>query len=269
MSNSLILLKFEIILFFLSSVYIFHYIWWKMQKIYSKVKKSIIKEDVENTKIALNKLDLNAKKENYKKAQNTKRLTNDEIKQLTELLRRVQLNSSKWYYETAKSLIIEWFAIDKFNVDLNLELANIYIQEENFSNAEYIYKDLIEVSKWDLKLYKKLAYTYFMQWRLKDAKETYEKVNKKDSTDEEVINMLSEITYDLKEWKSVINYLNQYLKFKPRDVDKITMKAIAFEQLRDFNSAVEIHKKILELQPYNTFSRDKVRELELYRVWSI
>ncbi|MDR3150136.1 MAG: hypothetical protein LBU14_00400 [Candidatus Peribacteria bacterium] len=78
--------------------------------------------------------------------------------------------------------------------------------------------------------------------------------------------MLSEITYDLKEWKSVINYLNQYLKFKPRDVDKITMKAIAFEQLRDFNSAVEIHKKILELQPYNTFSRDKVRELELYRV---
>ncbi|MDR3150137.1 MAG: hypothetical protein LBU14_00405 [Candidatus Peribacteria bacterium] len=66
-----------------------------MQKIYSKVKKSIIKEDVENTKIALNKLDLNAKKENYKKAQNTKRLTNDEIKQLTELLRRVQLNSSK------------------------------------------------------------------------------------------------------------------------------------------------------------------------------
>lgn len=261
MPSELILLKFEIVIFLLSCLYIFHYIWWKIYKIYSKTRKLLKKENVEDVKVALNKLDLNTKHENYKKAKNHKRLTNDEIRQLTDLLKRVQLNSSKWYFDTAKSLIIEWFTIDKFNVSLNLELANIYIQEENYSNAEHIYKDLIEISKWDFELYKKLAYTYFMQWNLEEARKNYEKVNKKNSADEEAINMLSEITYDLKDWKAAINYLNQYLKSKPKDVDKMTMKAIAFEQLRDFNSAIETHKKILELQPYNTFSRDKVREL--------
>jgi hypothetical protein len=46
---------------------------------------------------------------------------------------------------------------------LNLELANIYVKEKNYPNAEYIYKDLLELAKEDLELYKSLAYTYFMQ----------------------------------------------------------------------------------------------------------
>ncbi|MDR2640158.1 MAG: hypothetical protein LBC61_02215 [Candidatus Peribacteria bacterium] len=73
--------------------------------------------------------------------------------------------------------------------------------------------------------------------------------------------MLSEISYDLKDYRGAIKYLTQHLKFKPRDVDKMTMKAISFEELKDYKSAVLIHKKVLELQPYNTFSRDKLREL--------
>lgn len=261
MPNSLILLKFEIVIFFLSSVYILYYIWWKVYRTYFKVRKVIIKEDIANTKVALNKLDLNTKEETYKKDRNKKKLTSDEMRQVSELLKRVRINSSKWYYDTARSLIVEWLAIDRFNIDLNLELANIYVKEKNYPNAEYVYKDLLEFAKWDLELYKNLAYTYFMQWKLEDAKDTYEKVHKKNSADENVINMLAEISYDLKDWKNSIKYINQYLKFKPRDIDKMTMKAISFEQLRSFKEAVEVHKKVLEFQPYNTFSRDKVREL--------
>ncbi|MDR1987868.1 MAG: hypothetical protein LBQ24_03800 [Candidatus Peribacteria bacterium] len=74
--------------------------------------------------------------------------------------------------------------------------------------------------------------------------------------------MLAEINYDLKDYKNAIKYLTQHLKFKPRDVDKMAMKAISFEELKDYKSALLMHKKILELQPYATFPRDKVRELE-------
>ncbi|MDR1945098.1 MAG: hypothetical protein LBQ59_03300 [Candidatus Peribacteria bacterium] len=59
------------------------------------MKKAIVKEDIENTKVALNKLDLNTKGETYKKERNKKKLTNDEIKQVLELLKRVRINSSK------------------------------------------------------------------------------------------------------------------------------------------------------------------------------
>jgi tetratricopeptide (TPR) repeat protein len=76
--------------------------------------------------------------------------------------------------------------------------------------------------------------------------------------------MLAEITYDLKDFKSALKYINQYLKFKPRDIDKMNMKAVCYEEIRDFKEAIDTHKRILEFQPYNTVSRDKVRELSDY-----
>jgi hypothetical protein len=59
------------------------------------VRKVIIKEDIANTKVALNKLDLNTKEETYKKDRNKKKLTSDEMRQVSELLKRVRINSSK------------------------------------------------------------------------------------------------------------------------------------------------------------------------------
>jgi len=94
--------------------------------------------------------------------------------------------------------------------------------------------------------------------------DNYIKVHRKKPSDDEVINMLSEITYDLKDFKSALKYINQYLKFKPRDIDKMNMKAVCYEEIRDFKEAIDTHKRILEFQPYNTVSRDKVRELSDY-----
>lgn len=259
--ENLFLLKLEVVIFFLSLFYVLYYMSWKLYKTYFRVKNVIVKEEISNVKTALNKVDLNTKEKNYKKEKNTKQLTDEEINQLTELLKRVKNNSSKWYFDTAKWLIIEWLSIDKFNKDLNLELASIYTKEKNYQNAEIIYRDLLEVIKDDSDLYKKLAYIYAMQWKLELSLENYVKVHRKNPADEEVINMLSEISYDLKDFKSALKYINQYLKFKPRDIDKMNMKAVCFEEMREFKESIEIHKKILELQPYNTNSRDKVREL--------
>jgi hypothetical protein len=59
------------------------------------VKKAIVKEDISNTKVALNKLDFNTKEETYKKDKNVRKLRSDEVKQVSELLKRVKVNSSK------------------------------------------------------------------------------------------------------------------------------------------------------------------------------
>jgi hypothetical protein len=59
------------------------------------VKSVIIKEEISNVKTALNKVDLNTKEKNYKKEKNSKQLTDEEINQLTELLKRVKNNTSK------------------------------------------------------------------------------------------------------------------------------------------------------------------------------
>ncbi len=262
--QNIIFLKIEIVILFLSFLYILYYLWEKAYKTFFNVKKKIKKEKISTVKSALNKVDLNTKEQNYKKTANDKKLSDAEKTKISEIVRRVKTNSLKWYFDTAKWLIIEWLSIDKFNRDLNLELASIYQREKKYENAEIIYSDLLDVYAGDYEIMKRLAYIYALEWKLEQSQSMYEKVHRKNTWDEEVINMLAEITYDLKNYKIALKYINQYIKFKPRDIDKYNMKAVCFENLRDFRDALDMHKKILELQPYNTHSRDKVRELTKY-----
>jgi hypothetical protein len=75
---------------------------------------------------------------------------------LQELLKKVQIHVSKREFDTAKNLIIEGLTIDKFHTDLNINLAKIYIEEEEYLKAEYIYKDLMLVHSGNTTILKKL-----------------------------------------------------------------------------------------------------------------
>lgn len=260
-----IFIKLEIIIFFLSFGYILYYLFHKVYRAYFKVKKVIHKEEISQVKTALNKVDLNTKEKNYKKITDSqKNLTRQEKDQITEILKRVKLNSTKWYFDAAKTLIIEGLSIDKFNKDLNLELALIYEKEKKYENAEYIYKDLLENYGEDLEIMKSLAYNYALVDKLELAMETYEKIHKKNVWDDKVIDMLAEITYSLEDYEKSLKYINLFLKNNPRDINKLLMKAYCLENSRHFREAYDIHRKVVDLQPYNTVSNQKIKELEEY-----
>ncbi len=259
------LFKLEIIIFLLSFWYIIYFLWEKFYYAYFKVRKVIKKEKKwkkikkESTKVSINK----RKKGNFLK-ENRKNLTEEEKSQISDIIKRVNINSTKGYFDVSKALIIEWLSIDKSNKNLNLELANIYEKEKKYENAEYIYLDLLDIYKDDLKMLKKLAYVYVLQSKLHKAIETYEKVHEKNKWDDAVIEILSEITFDVAYYDKAVKYSTMFLKTKPRNVEKLTIKAVSLEKLKKYEKAIKVHKKILELQPYNTFSRDKIRELESY-----
>lgn len=259
------LFKLEILIFFLSFWYILYYTWIKVYNAYFKVKKVVTKDKTisevkkESTKVSINKWN----KSDFIK-ETKKHLTEEEKNKISDIIKRVNLNSIKWYFDISKSLIIEGLSIDKSNKDLNLELANIYEKEKKYENAEYIYLDLLDIYKDDLEILKKLAYVYVLESKLHKAIESYEKIHKKNVWDDAVIEMLSEITFDVAYYEKAVNYTTMFLKTKPRNVEKLTIKAVSYEKLKKYDKAIKIHKTILELQPYNTFSRDKIRELESY-----
>jgi len=70
-------------------------------------------------------------------------LSGEEMEKLRDLLKRVQLNKTRGYYDSARSLVIEGLSIDKTHLSLNLELAEIYELEEKHQNAEFLYRDLL------------------------------------------------------------------------------------------------------------------------------
>lgn len=254
-----IFLKFEVLIMFISLWYILFYVFEKSYNTYTKVK-SIVKPDIkEKTKRRWKKMKVSTTAKSTK--QSAVKLSQVEKEKLADIIKRAKSNASKWYFDSCKHLIVEWLAIDKYNKELNLELASIYEKEHNYKNAEFIYKDLIDVIWKDIVVMKKLWFILALQHELESSLEIYEKVYKKKKDDTEVLNMLADITFELHLYEKALKYVKILLKDKPRNVDRLLLQAVCFENLEKFSEAFDVYKRIVELQPYNTLARNKLNEL--------
>lgn len=261
--ENLLFIKIEIFVFIFSFLFISYYLIDVFLKTYIKIKKKVKPEKIENTKTALNKVNLTSKKDSeISKNRDINKISEEDKHKVSEILKRVKINSWKWYFDTAKNLIVEWLSIDKYNRELNIELASIYEKEKNYINAEYIYKDLIDYLKVDIEVMKKLAYILAMQNKLKESLEMYEKIHHKKMSDDEVIDFLSELTFNMKDYKKALKYTNLFLVSKPRNVDKLFIKAECLDKTSKIQESIQIYKRILDLQPYNTRAKDWITRLE-------
>jgi tetratricopeptide (TPR) repeat protein len=73
--------------------------------------------------------------------------------------------------------------------------------------------------------------------------------------------MLTDITFELHSYEKALKYVKILLKDKPRNVDRLLLQAVCYENLEKFTEAFEAYKRIVELQPYNTLARNKLNEL--------
>lgn len=189
-----------------------------------------------------------------------KNLSEEDKNKLLETIKKVKINSSKGYYETAKSLIIEGLAIDKYNTELNLELAHIYEEEKNYKNAEYIYNDLMHVQKSNMDILKRLWYILAVQRRFKEAIVMYEKVYKKNTTDLETVELLIDLHYEVGNYDKALEHVIVFLKEKPRNIERMSLKAELLKKQWKDEDAKEVYRKILEIQPYNTEALEYIKE---------
>ncbi len=192
---------------------------------------------------------------------NKKKLSNSEKLKLQELLKKVKISLSKREFDTAKNTIIEGLTIDKFNIDLNLELANVYIEEEEYVKAEYIYKDLILVHSEDTVLLKKLWYVLSVQEKYPLAIEVYKKAHREEKNDEEILNMLSQLTYFVWDYLWAIKYSKKYLKIAPKSTDNMYILAKAYEKTNSKEAALDIYKELSKIIPYDMKINAKINAL--------
>jgi hypothetical protein len=71
---------------------------------------------------------------------------------------------------------------------------------------------------------------YAIQGKLEDSLTIYENIHNKKMADDEVIDLLSELTFDMKNYKKALKYTNLFLASKPRDVNKLFLKAQSLEK---------------------------------------
>ncbi len=259
-----IFLKFEVIIFFITLSYCVYYIFHRIYIVYFDVKKIVAKPKLsEKEKVADILVNREKIQQHYKKDKSSKsELTDATKKKIIDIVKKVRINSAKWYFDASKNLIVEWLSLDKFNKDLNLELAFIYEKERNYENAEYIYRDLREVLKDNYEVSKKLWFILAMQNKIEESIKIYRDIYSNQKWDMEVVDMLCNLTYEIKKYKSCLKFVKVYLKENPRNVEKLFMKATCLEQLWKIWECIKVYENILTLQPYNTDAIYKRKELK-------
>ncbi len=262
--ENLIILRTEIIVFLWSLFYFLYYIIEKFILTYLNIKK-IIKPDRKTLEEKAKKIKekINQNQTKQKKKKNTLiKLSPEQNKKIKEIIKRVQINTSKWYFDTAKSLIIEWLAIDKYNKELNIELASIYEKNKDYKKAEFIYKDLLENQEDTFIVLKKLWYNIALQRNFEESLNYFLEAYNKRKNDIETIETIADLMYELKYYKKALKFIKLFLKEYPRNTEKMKMKAYCLEVLWKNKEAFDIYNKILELQPYNSKILEKVQHLE-------
>lgn len=258
-----LLLRIEILLFFVSLGYGLFYIGDILMGIY-KNSQTQKKQRIEKRKKILSQQSNTSKKPSIdtNRAKNTFKKEVIDIDRLRDTIKRVQVNKARWYYETARSLIVEWLTIDKNNKELNLELGEVYELEENFKNAEYIYKDMLETTPDNVDLLKRLWNVLALQGNIEQSVKSYSTAFDKKRDDIEVVDILSNLYFDLKNFKKCLKFAKLFLKNKPRDIEKLGMKWYCLEKQWNSWESVECYKRILELQPYNMEIKERIAKLE-------
>jgi len=266
MYYNMLFLQIEIVIFFLSFWYIAYRFVWKILFFIHKIHKSSTKKPAETVAKVQFSQDKNQHLTNYKTQKDI--ISTEERERVNVLHKQAELNISKGEYDLAKNLIVEWLAIDKFHIDLNAQLADIYLLEKNYTKAEYIYKDLLLVHEEDFDILTKLAYVLSLQEKYDLAIEMYKQANEIKENDPEVVHMLANLYYQKEKYVDAIVYAKIFLRENARHIDMLTLLAASYAHLEKMTDALNTYKKILEFSPYDQDVQKEVLRIEtqLYKI---
>ncbi len=284
------LLQLEIFLFLSSFFYILYYLgdkayWFYIKKKFEAAEKNekklqraklreeqtqqLIKIEAEKDSIPKTKASkkllkkIENKDEQNENEKEKNHISAEQGEELREIWKRAQIHISRWYFESARTLIIEWLSMKKEDKELNLLLADVYEREKKYQNAAYIYKDLLEIYGEEMYTLQRLWNVYVLLDNTAEAIEVYEKAQNKDKSNTEVLDILAHLYAETWDFKKALKYSGAFLKEKPRNAEKLSIKAYALEKLWKTTEAIKCYELVLQVQPYNSEIQDRIKALHL------
>lgn len=183
------------------------------------------------------------------------------IELLFSLVAQIRTLIARGQLLEARSLIIQWLAIDKNHRELNLILAELYEWDRQFEKAEFIYKDLAAAYPTDGEILEKLANVLIIEKRYDIASEIYKRIVELSWETEGSIYILAHLASELGNTEEKYEYTRKYQKQWPNNPDILTLLAQAEISLEKRTDAIETLKRLKNLTPYNHEIMETIQKL--------
>lgn len=254
---SIWVLKIEVLLLFISFFYIVYYFFDKLIWVY-KFFKDVFKPVEVEKRVSVVWNDLSQNNEDFSEIR--KDLSNEDKEKMKTILSQIRLNKARGEYDLAKNSVIEGLLIDKFDKNINMELASLYLMDNDFEKAEIIYKDILLVHNDDFEILKNLWFVLSNQEKYSLWIEVYKKAHNINAKDLEIVNMLAHLYFYEWNYEQSIVFLKKYLKAFPKDWENLYYLWECYEYLNDYKNAYLTYEKLYNFEPYNSKVKEKLEK---------
>ncbi len=177
------------------------------------------------------------------------------------LFRKAEVYQGRGDMETAEKYLVQALAIDETNKDINKKLALLYLKQEKYPKAEFLYLKLVEMGTKDATVYSNLGLTLYRQSRPDMAIKAYQKAIELDPKRPARYANIGQIYYELQDIHNAVVFFEQAAKLEAKNTDYFFILAKLYEELNVKEKAKFFYHKVLDIDPYNKEAKEGIKKL--------
>lgn len=183
-----------------------------------------------------------------------------ELQKVRSLLRSAEKEIALQNTAEAEHLLIQALTISPQAVDVQAELAKLYVTTGKESKAEALYRELVLVRE-DVSFYANLGLAYYVQGKYVDACHAYQQALNLDPQTPERSAALGRACIAAQRFSEAAPLLEKAAARLARDTELLHLLAECYVQLGDSARAEEVYRRINRLEPYDEGVKQKISAL--------
>lgn len=177
-------------------------------------------------------------------------------------LKKAEIQLQKGDLFAAEQFLIRALSFDPSLVGAYKHLGMIYLQQNQFSKAESIYRKLISTITDDPLYFSNLGMALYSQNKLEEAKNFYKKAIELDASRAGRFFSLAQILYQLNEFEEALDNIKKAIRLDAKNLEYLLTLAHFYKDQDMVPEAKELLSDILQSFPENGEVMDMLKDLD-------
>ncbi|TSC80502.1 MAG: TPR Domain containing protein [Candidatus Peregrinibacteria bacterium Gr01-1014_25] len=186
------------------------------------------------------------------------RISAIELQQVRRLLRDADKAWSQDKLADVERMLIQGLTIQPRAVDVQAQLAKLYLTTDRESKAEALYKELLQ-QRDDVSFHANLGLAYYKQAKYVDACYAYQEALNRDPKNPERCAALGRACIAAQRFEEAAPLLEKACAHLSRDTQLLHLLAECYVQLNWVDKAEETYRRINRLEPYDEEVKAKIK----------
>lgn len=183
-----------------------------------------------------------------------------DLQKVRSLMRTAEKEIALQNYDKAEHLFIQALTIHPDAIDIQAQLAKLYLTTHREAKAEALYKELIS-KRDDVSFFANLGLAYYLQAKYVEACQAYQEALNRDPQTPERTAALGRACIAARRFEDAAPLLEKAASRLSRDTELLHLLAECYLQLNNNEKAEEAYRRINKLEPYNEGVKQKISAL--------